>query len=210
MANRPRRGRALLNIGVQAARLKNSYPQGDTVLRGRLLTWKGTLTPSLLSQTYEVVVVLEEDFKPLVYVVSPPWRYYQDKPLPHVYPHQTLCLFLDNEWGPWAALADTILPWTTEWLFFYEAWTVTGEWIGGGVHPAPSRTSRSRSDATGVSRRPRRVRSSRDERLDRLTAGLRQAYGAAVDLNLLLANTRCARPCQTAQGKYTVDEREGN
>lgn len=32
-------------------------------------------------------------------------------------------------------LAKTILPWTAEWLLHYEVWLVTGEWVGGGVHP---------------------------------------------------------------------------
>jgi hypothetical protein len=31
-------------------------------------------------------------------------------------------------------LADTILPWTSEWLFYYELWSVNGyEWLGGGI-----------------------------------------------------------------------------
>jgi hypothetical protein len=32
-------------------------------------------------------------------------------------------------------LADTVVPWTSEWLFFYEVWHATGLWLGGGTHP---------------------------------------------------------------------------
>ncbi len=32
-------------------------------------------------------------------------------------------------------LADTILPWASLWLFYYEVWLATGEWVGGGEHP---------------------------------------------------------------------------
>ena len=31
-------------------------------------------------------------------------------------------------------LAETILPWASEWLAHYEGWLYTGEWKGGGVH----------------------------------------------------------------------------
>ena len=35
-------------------------------------------------------------------------------------------------------IADTIIPWTSEWLFFYELWLATGgEWLGEGEHPPP-------------------------------------------------------------------------
>ena len=34
-------------------------------------------------------------------------------------------------------LATTIVPWCSEWLFYYELWLATGEWLGGGVHPHP-------------------------------------------------------------------------
>jgi hypothetical protein len=33
------------------------------------------------------------------------------------------------------SIADTVLPWTTEWLYHYEIWLITGEWTGGGDWP---------------------------------------------------------------------------
>lgn len=35
-------------------------------------------------------------------------------------------------------IANTIVPWAVEWLFFYEVWLVTGEWGGGGEWPPRS------------------------------------------------------------------------
>jgi hypothetical protein len=32
-------------------------------------------------------------------------------------------------------LADTIIPLASLWLFYYEVWFATGEWLGGGEHP---------------------------------------------------------------------------
>ena len=37
--------------------------------------------------------------------------------------------------NPRMLIANTTLPWTAEWLFFYELWLVTGEWDGGGHWP---------------------------------------------------------------------------
>lgn len=32
-------------------------------------------------------------------------------------------------------IANTILPWTSLWLYYYEIWLGTGKWEGGGDHP---------------------------------------------------------------------------
>ena len=33
------------------------------------------------------------------------------------------------------SIADTIIPWVIEWIYFYELWKITGAWKGGGDHP---------------------------------------------------------------------------
>jgi hypothetical protein len=39
-------------------------------------------------------------------------------------------------------LADTILPWTSHWLFYYELWLITRHWMGTGHdHPAAGAVS---------------------------------------------------------------------
>jgi hypothetical protein len=60
--------------------------------------------------------------------------------LPHVYTHThpvALCLYLPgaNEWSPIHVVADTLIPWAIEWLFYFEAWLIDGVWRGGGRHP---------------------------------------------------------------------------
>ena len=56
-----------------------------------------------------------------------------------VYDHvkQQLCLYYGpaREWIPDKMIADTIVPWASEWLLHYEFWLVTGIWHGGGIHP---------------------------------------------------------------------------
>jgi len=77
---------------------------------------------------------------PEVVVVSPDLNELADgRHLPHVYSTKPvrLCLFDPQtaEWSPGASIADTIVPWTYEWLFYFEEWLVSDEWKGGGRHP---------------------------------------------------------------------------
>lgn len=48
-----------------------------------------------------------------------------------------LCLFdpAGKEWTPADLIADTTIPWASEWLHYYELWQVTGEWLAPGVGP---------------------------------------------------------------------------
>jgi hypothetical protein len=46
-----------------------------------------------------------------------------------------VCLQTSDEFNSTCLSAVTIIPWTIEWLFFYETWLATGEWHGGGKHP---------------------------------------------------------------------------
>ncbi len=57
-----------------------------------------------------------------------------DQPIPHVYVNEhtpylpLLCLhdLAGDEWHPGLSIADTIVPWTAEWLWRYEFWLRTG------------------------------------------------------------------------------------
>jgi hypothetical protein len=61
---------------------------------------------------------------------------------PHIYVDPDdlgfrLCLFdpRKDEWSSADAIAETIIPWAAEWLFWFEVWMLTGVWSGGGSHP---------------------------------------------------------------------------
>jgi hypothetical protein len=55
--------------------------------------------------------------------------------LPHTYSDDTLCLHEIDDWTGSMYIADSIVPWTVEWLAHYELWLATGEWHGGGEWP---------------------------------------------------------------------------
>jgi hypothetical protein len=51
-----------------------------------------------------------------------------------MYDQERLCLYLpgSGEWSGDMSLGHTVIPWISVWLFYYELWHVTGDWLGGG------------------------------------------------------------------------------
>ncbi len=124
----------------QVVSLKSAYKFNNShwILRHHGFTWYFDVTPTPISDTYKLKIVYNETFYPSVYVVSP-------KPLalakgatklPHTYDSkkQHLCLFSPHcgEWNSTMLIANTIVHWAIEWLYYYENWAYTGKWLGGG------------------------------------------------------------------------------
>jgi hypothetical protein len=110
-----------------------------------MLNTRGPLCPGRLCDTYQIAVSYAGGKAPEVRVLHPALRRrHDDEPIPHMYDQEHLCLFLPNagEWEPESLIATTIVPWTSLWLYFYEVWHATGEWLGGGVEPAKTRPIR--------------------------------------------------------------------
>jgi hypothetical protein len=128
---RPRK--QFVPIGRQIAAMQSYFPQFQfrRAKRGHHRpTWIGTLQPTEKSPEYVVKVTYSysPDEYPKVWVVSPPI----DPSSRHLYRDGSLCLHYpkDWDWRPQEYLAKTIIPWTAEWLAFYEIWRLTGEWYG--------------------------------------------------------------------------------
>jgi hypothetical protein len=126
-------------ITVQARKILEVFPESNVKFEGtRKLHWVGKLKPTPLSYTYTISLLLNMG-KVEVYVMDPEKL---DKPnghkfLKHVYstPRQKLCLFFPNgeQWNGSKLLINTIIPWACEWLYFYEIWLLTGDWLGRGT-----------------------------------------------------------------------------
>lgn len=129
-----------ISLVVQAHMLQSYFPDSKYSIGGNILVWKGYLTPSELSPTYLIKVVYQREKHPDVYVLEPkPLMLAEGKTkLEHVYDtkKQHLCLYRKSakEWNESKLIANTIIPWTSEWLFHYEIWVTTGVWHGGGIH----------------------------------------------------------------------------
>ncbi|WP_247527660.1 hypothetical protein [Bradyrhizobium sp. 199] len=119
-----------------------------------IAVWEGPLKPA--SKSYRVRIVhfaktiftgwiLANNYV-TVHVVDPLIggdMLVNEKLLPHIYWNDrnpawpALCLWDPAEmfWTPEMSIAKTIIPWTSEWLLFFEYWQISGEFLGPGRHP---------------------------------------------------------------------------
>jgi hypothetical protein len=153
---RPGEGRRLtaaqqyLNLRTAAAN-----PVGGVLGRDGL-TWRCTVSPTPLSRTYRLRIEYHRGLTPKVFVEDPDLsELAEGRRLPHVYEQRPaqLCLYLpgSGEWHHGLLISRTIIPWATLWLFYFEEWLASGEWKGGGMHPAP-RSDRQKRKRPGASR----------------------------------------------------------
>ena len=125
------RSRPRLSLAQQAAALSGRFGWTPTHSDRSRLTWKAPLQPTPLSRKYVVRISYKLSEPPKVKVISELDTRAGGR-LPHVYRDGTLCLYSSSEWRPDMFIADSIVPWTCEWLLHYELWLATGEWFGSG------------------------------------------------------------------------------
>lgn len=143
------------SVRTQIKRMRQIWPKFRIIHKSKTnVCWEGTLTP--IKQEYVVRVSFHIrngrkyshplEAQPRVIVTEPllhPRIEDPKDPIPHHYPNEAdhdqpfLCLYdpASHEWEPSDAIADTIIPWTIDWLACYEGWLATGIWTGGGRHP---------------------------------------------------------------------------
>jgi hypothetical protein len=127
---------------------------------GLWAVWEGALAPGRRSYCVRVIY-FPRIFFPDFRIENPRVSITVEEPVigldprgtgelpPHIYPNfarrefPMLCLFdpAADEWNGDKLIAETILPWAAEWLFFFEGWMATGDWLGGGRHPERSAVS---------------------------------------------------------------------
>jgi hypothetical protein len=127
-----------LSIAVQAGAMRSKYPQFKTTISATSMKIKGEISPSSRSCTYSFVLKYTLKKTPKIWIVSPELKENRigEKP-PHIYKEGNLCLYQPkyHEFKDSHFLFETIIPWTSLWLYFYETWLITDEWLGGGEHP---------------------------------------------------------------------------
>lgn len=131
-----------LPIAEQIVAMKNTFPKFKTEWEKNVVVWTGELQPTPLSKNYTVRIVYSLGMnQPEVTVISPALVKRGNESIPHVYPGNKLCLFRPKkkEWTKEKLISQTIVPWISLWLYYYELWHATGEWLGGGEHPNKKR-----------------------------------------------------------------------
>lgn len=113
----------------QRRQMLELFPQFKSeVLRDGGVEWTGVLRPTSDSPAYTIRIVHAVDRSPKVFVSRPRLA----AGAPHIYSDGSLCLYWPDEWR-WRAsdsIAETMVPWTAIWLYHYEVWLITGEWLG--------------------------------------------------------------------------------
>lgn len=127
-------------IAQQASALKFKFPEWTVNFNSISLMAMGTIKPTSRSESYTVQIkyyIIKK--KPLVEVkILDPILIKNSKgeEIPHMYSQESLCLFMPkyNEFKKTDLICDTLIPWTSLWLYYYEIWHTTEIWLGGGVH----------------------------------------------------------------------------
>lgn len=128
-----------LNIYIQGKKLEKVIPYSVLRFDKNEMIWEGDIRPTLISKIYRIRINYVFGRKPVIRIISEVLDRLKNEKLPHVYSdkRQELCLYYpkNNEWNSSMYISQTILLWASEWLFFYEHWLITNEWLGGGIHP---------------------------------------------------------------------------
>jgi hypothetical protein len=107
----------VVKLALQALALKQRYPDASIRLSARALFWRGLLKPSVNARGYDVVLIAQSgDLVPHVYVSHPALEPDDEGNVPHVYRDGSLCLSRGKDLGRSALYADTVVPWSSEWL----------------------------------------------------------------------------------------------
>lgn len=125
---------------LQCNLLKHEFPNSVGSVKGGRMVWTCDFLPSALSSTYRLQIIYSLGQSPKAYILSPkPLLLAKGaKRLPHTYRSdcgkQQLCLYLpgSGEWRSSMVIANTIVHWAVQWMYYYEIWLITGKWMGGG------------------------------------------------------------------------------
>ena len=90
-----------------------------------------------MSRSYRIKLDYTLHGSPELFVSKPDLRALAgERKILHLYDQQRirLCLYLPetNEWYDRRFLADTLVPWSVLWLFYFEEWLISENWKGGG------------------------------------------------------------------------------
>lgn len=105
------------------------FPSFQCHLNRGLLECIGTMCPTEFSEAYKLRLRYTEWGIPEVRILKP-------KIIPnakiHMYRNGDLCLYHPptQPWSSTLNLHETIIPWTAEWLVFYELFLSEGKWLG--------------------------------------------------------------------------------
>jgi len=126
------------SLTCQKKKILQNWDNWKVVLdrKRRVLIATGLLSPDVSTKDFKVQIRLSYQGHPVVRLLQHDFHRDSEGNLPpHLYRDLSLCLYYPvfKEWSHNMYLSDTIMLWTLRWLFHYEVWKETEEWIGGGT-----------------------------------------------------------------------------
>ena len=128
----------------QLKRIRTEFPEIKVLKSG----WDNfeivvQIRPTAISELYDVKIVYTENKWVKIFVINKTLELAENRTkLPHVCDSQKqqLCLYSPSkkEWNAHNYIIDTIIPWVSEWLYYYELWLPEGKWLGGGHNEYPN------------------------------------------------------------------------
>ncbi len=114
---------------IQKALIEKHFNSFRCKLRHRHLKCEGVIVPSKNCSAYHIAISYRQDSVPEVRVTRPKIVPSQEI---HMYADGTLCLYkpADDPWKSSDNIHEKIIPWTAEWLVFYELYLLEGQWLG--------------------------------------------------------------------------------
>lgn len=117
------------HLAAQTLLMRKHFPCFKCSLRHDVLECEGTITPCEECASYNIRIRMPRGEIPKVWILDPE---IEPSGKIHIFKEGHLCLY-DHRDQPWLAtdhLHEKIVPWTAEWLVYYELFLLTGEWLG--------------------------------------------------------------------------------
>lgn len=113
----------------QKYNIDKMYNSFKTRIENDALICTGKLQPTPECDTYKVQIEFIPGMSPSVYIKSPKIKVSHQT---HVYNEGCLCLYdpMELKWKDTFKLAEYTIPWTIEWILYYELWKLSGKWEG--------------------------------------------------------------------------------
>jgi hypothetical protein len=116
------KGKSLLQ---QKLEIEKKFPIFICSVHKNKLICKGEIKSTLFAKDYIILIEKKEKKSPKVFILKP------EIVKKHVYPDNSLCFYSykNFKWSDNFYISDYHIPWTAAWIYFYEAWLITGIWF---------------------------------------------------------------------------------
>ncbi|GHS89769.1 hypothetical protein FACS1894201_11100 [Bacteroidia bacterium] len=115
------------NPQIQVGVMQKCFPAFKHSRKGNNVVFKGDLFIAPEITIYTISIECGVEIRPKVKVINPKLK----DNAPHTYPDRSLCLYHSSnfQWDSKKLITNEIIHWTVAWIYFYEYWLQTGEWI---------------------------------------------------------------------------------